>query len=154
MDASGYKCISTLQVPWSSPHSKSSETVDCPSSFWISWTQCKLPGAGYETHKVHLETLQNHEWWLEGPMAVIFVPCVSQCADTHSIALGFGSDFPICCQCWLNTFCSMAFIGLPWPKNKMGICWVVANCSAILWRSLRFIATTKVPFLADKRDKS
>ena len=54
-------------------------------------------------------------------MAVTSVPRVIQCAETHKIALGLG----IKAACWrkpaTNSFSSMAFIGLPWPKKSTGM---------------------------------
>ncbi|OQA12272.1 MAG: hypothetical protein BWY67_00404 [Bacteroidetes bacterium ADurb.Bin397] len=52
--------------------------------------------------------------------AVTRVPFVSQCADTHKIALGLGNCFPIAAQLLLNSLFSMAFIGLPCPINSAG----------------------------------
>jgi len=52
---------------------------------------------------------------------VTAVPRVSQCADTQRIALGRGSSRPSTRQTRVSGLSSSAFIGLPWPKNTIGM---------------------------------
>ena len=44
-----------------------------------------------------------------------------QCAETQTTAFGFGIVSPIFDQARVYAFCSIAFIGLPWPKKMTGI---------------------------------
>src|SRR5690554_7369274 len=54
-------------------------------------------------------------------IAVTQVPRVSQCADIHKIACGRGISLAMFRKPRTNSFSSMAFIGLPCPKNNTGI---------------------------------
>src|SRR5690554_2903658 len=54
-------------------------------------------------------------------IAVTQVPWVSQCAEIQSIALGLGRSRAIFRKPETNSFSSIAFIGLPWPKKSTGI---------------------------------
>ena len=93
-----------------------------------------LPGAGYST--------SNKAWgnppksWivLGFSIAVIKVPLVSQWAEIQRIAVGFGKLAPVFCQPLANSFCSIAFIGLPWPIKSNGIVAVAEKGSVILER--------------------
>src|SRR5438874_2351328 len=54
-------------------------------------------------------------------IAVTAVPSVYQCADTHRMALGFGTELPRRRQDSVYGLRSRVFMGLPWPKNTTGI---------------------------------
>src|SRR4051812_16774132 len=73
-------------------------------------------------------------------IAVTKVPLVSQCALTHTIAFGFGIVLPMFLNPATNSFSSMAFIGLPWPRNSTGIFSVLLKGSVILFNAFSFIA--------------
>src|SRR5690242_20496887 len=73
-------------------------------------------------------------------IAVTKVPLVSQCADMQSMALGTGKAFAAVCQPLVNSFSSMAFIGLPCPTNNTGIVSVLPKGSTILCSAFNFIA--------------
>src|SRR5512135_3253369 len=72
-------------------------------------------------------------------IAVSSVPRVSQCADTHRIALGVGRVLPISRHPLENSLSSMAFIGLPCPTNSTGIGSVLSRVSAQCSKSCVFI---------------
>src|SRR5687768_16781074 len=67
-------------------------------------------------------------------MAVTNVPLVSQWAEVQRMAFGFSIDLPIACQLFVKSFCSKAFIGLPWPTKYTGI---LVSCFANISLSLR-----------------
>ena len=52
---------------------------------------------------------------------VTAVPRVSQCAEMQRTAVGTGNSLPSCLHSFVQTFVSIAFIGLPWPINSTGI---------------------------------
>ena len=54
-------------------------------------------------------------------MAVACVPIVSQWAEMQRMALGRGSDWATSPHARLNSLSSIAFIGLPCPRNRAGI---------------------------------
>src|SRR3546814_13032065 len=73
-------------------------------------------------------------------IAVTKVPRVSQCAETHRIAWGLGIFVATPLKLSTNSFSSIAFIGLPWPKNNTGIFSVLFKAAVILVNSFNFIA--------------
>ena len=54
-------------------------------------------------------------------IAVTADPLVSQWAEMHKIALGLGISFEITRQLRENSLSSIAFMGLPCPRNRTGI---------------------------------
>src|SRR5690554_6826909 len=57
----------------------------------------------------------------------------------HRMALGRTSSFPSFRNAVTNSFSSMAFIGLPWPRKSTGIFSVFAIWAVILFNSFNFI---------------
>src|SRR5512147_660171 len=53
--------------------------------------------------------------------APAYTPRVSQCAETHSTDLGRGSCCASARQARWNSLSSIAFIGLPCPRNSAGM---------------------------------
>lgn len=72
-------------------------------------------------------------------IAVTYVPRVSQCAEMHRIAAGFGSRPASCFHDLLNGLSSIAFIGLPCPTKRTGILADAGRLSLILRNPLREI---------------
>ena len=85
-------------------------------------------------------------------MAVTKVPFVSQCAETQRIALGLGIPFATFLNPVTNSFSSMAFIGLPWPRNNTGILSVLRKVDVILFSSFSFIEAAKGVIAMDFRN--
>src|SRR5690606_35420533 len=69
-------------------------------------------------------------------IAVTFVPLVSQWAEMHNIALGVGILCAIFGNPLTNSLSSIAFIGLPCPKNNTGIFSVSGKFSLALPRAV------------------
>src|SRR5690606_29188305 len=69
-------------------------------------------------------------------IAVTFVPLVSQWAEMHNIAVGVAILCAIFRNPLTNSFSSIAFIGLPGPKNNTGIFSVSGKFSLALPRAV------------------
>src|SRR6266568_5530581 len=67
-------------------------------------------------------------------IAVTAVPSVYQCADMHRMALGFGIELPSRRQDSVYWLRSSVFIGLPWPKNTLGILELSRRVAVVLMR--------------------
>src|SRR6185295_8473969 len=61
---------------------------------------------------------------------LVRTPFVSQCADTHSTALGLAIRRAIAAQPRRNSLSSIAFIGDPWPRKSAGVRGFIGERSA------------------------
>src|SRR5690606_1840950 len=73
-------------------------------------------------------------------IAVTKVPLVSQWAEMHKMAFGLGISLAIFRKPSTNSFSSMAFMGLPCPKNNTGIFSVLLMEAVSLFKVFNFIA--------------
>src|ERR1035437_4400147 len=106
---------------------------------FVSPANSGLPGAGYWKSNNSCGNPPK-SWIVIGfCIAVTKVPFVSQCADIHKIALGVGNVFPISFHFLENSLSSIAFIGLPCPRNNTGICSILPGSSVSLLNSFSFI---------------
>src|ERR1019366_5698191 len=87
----------------------------------VSLASSGLPGAGYCTSNNSLGNPPKSCIVSGKSIAVIFVPRLSQWAETTNIAFGVGISFASFAQLSLNWLCSIPFMGEPWPINKTGI---------------------------------
>ena len=148
--AFGYRCLMTDHAPWSRPHLSSSPTSVFFTNALVSRASVGLPGAGYCTSNSALGNPPK-SWMVGGlGMAVTNVPRVSQCADTHRIARGLGNPAATDRKPCTNSFSSIAFIGLPCPRNSTGIFSVGANVSASAPNSPSFIAAAVIGRIASR----
>src|SRR5665647_2581357 len=102
---------------------------------FVSLARSGLPGVGYRTSNNACGNPPKS--WMVGGIciAVTKVPFVSQCADIQIITLGLDNVLPISSQVLEYSLSSMAFMGLPCPRNNTGIISVLALCSVILLKS-------------------
>ena len=77
----------------------------------------------------------------------------SQCAETQSTALGLVISLPIFLNPATNSFSSMAFIGLPCPRNSTGIFSVLPKGEVILFSSFNFITHLCTYGISEQRIK-
>ena len=94
ISAFGYILIRIDQVPWSSPHyCLSNLTLNLDSFYAIYCASYGFPGAGYYTWCNFLGNPPKSWIVLGCYIAVTYIPLVSQWAEIHSIALGFGITY-------------------------------------------------------------
>src|SRR5690606_3574343 len=136
--ASGYRCLITDHEPWSKPHLSSNCTSVLLTKSLVNCANCGLPGAGYCTSKSSCGNPPKSCIVTGFSIAVTYVPLVSQCAEITSIAFGFSIVWDKLRKPWTNSFSSIAFIGLPWPRNNTGILEVSESSSVNLFKLLSF----------------
>src|SRR5690606_2253964 len=136
--ASGYRCLITDHEPWSKPHLSSNCTSVLLTKSLVICANCGLPGAGYCTSKSSCGNAPKSCIVTGFSIAVTYVPLVSQCAEITSIAFGFSIVWDMLRKPWTNSFSSIAFIGLPWPRNNTGILEVSESSSVNLFKLLSF----------------
>ena len=79
------------------------------------------PGAGYSASNNAFGKLAPKSWIVGGrSFAITRTPSVTQCAETITMALGFGNRPAISAQAREEGVSSIAFMGEPWPMKRAG----------------------------------
>ncbi|MNT14734.1 hypothetical protein D3C72_1497500 [compost metagenome] len=120
--AFGYRCFSTVQVPWSSPHCSVAITGACLTAPIASRASAGWPGAGYSMSNSACGKPPK-SWIVLGRVCTVtpVAPWLSQCADTLRIAVGRGSSRPQAARRRVKALSASAFIGEPWPMKMTGM---------------------------------